>query len=228
MPDQSTLALEHYTALGDVSTLMQRDLSQVWQSIAGDTPTAAVAALLEAVPGIGEMYGDMAATLAVDYYESSREIAGVPGSFVAKPAVLAGPDRFDSLVRWAVTPLFDPTQGLASVPTRIGGPLQMIVADASRETIVGNSERDPKAVGWKRVTHGGCDFCQMLAGRSTLYRAGSRFASHPHCHCSGAPVFGDGTTGQHVSVNQYEASKRNITDADRARLRAYMKKQRAN
>ena len=39
------------------------------------------------------------------------------------------------------------------------------------------------------VASGGCRFCSMLAGRGEVYRADTaRFASHPNCHCTAAPV----------------------------------------
>lgn len=219
------LAIEHYLALRNVDTLMSRDLTTLWHNLETSNSLDALSALLEAVPAIGEVYGDMAASLATDFYESSREMADAPGRFVAKPADPPKAARLESLTRWAVEPLFGASPQPELVPGRIQGPLQELISNVARETVVTNSERDQYAVGWKRVTRsaGGCGFCRMLSDRSALYRPGSRFASHPNCKCVAAPSFDEGL-GHKVSVEQYTASKANITDADRARLRRYLKK----
>lgn len=78
---------------------------------------------------------------------------------------------------------------------------------------------DPRATGWRRVTRGGCKFCQMLAGRDAVYGAESvRFASHDHCRCQAVPAYG----GKPVDVHQYTASKAKITEAERRQLKDYL------
>jgi hypothetical protein len=63
--------------------------------------------------------------------------------------------------------------------------VQRIIADADRYTITQSSTEDRRSPRWERVTSGGCDFCQMLAGNHT----GAEFKSHDHCGCIAAPVF---------------------------------------
>lgn len=81
---------------------------------------------------------------------------------------------------------------------------------------------DPQATGWRRVGDGdSCAFCRMLIGRGEVYsEAGVTFASHDRCGCEAEPAYGD---GERVSVKQYTASKRKQTDADRARVREWLR-----
>ncbi len=221
MSVQSELALEHYAAMGNLSLLMQRELEQVWRQIDGATSAVQIAALLEAVPGLGEVYGDMAATLAADFFEMSREIADVPGKFTATMVELPELDRFGKLVEWATQPLLVPEPQPGTVLSRVQGGLQRIVTDVSRETIVQNTERDPKATGWKRIARSdGCSFCKMLA-RGTYKDVGARFASHDHCGCTASPSWDRSTE---VSVLAYTASERVRTPEEKAQLRAYLKR----
>lgn len=227
--NEQDLALEHYSALQDVNTLMRRDVTTLWRNVEKSNSLDALAALLETVPAIGEVYGDMAASLATDYYESAREIADVPGVFVATPADLPDARRFESLTRWATDPLNAPDPQPDAVAARLEGGLQRVVANASRETVVKNTARDKKSSGWKRITRdgGGCTMCKMLAGRGPVYAVGSRFATHDHCRCVCGPAFGPESDSPPLSAQQYRASKIHQSGADKARLRSYLKKLRA-
>lgn len=99
-----------------------------------------------------------------------------------------------------------------------------------RETIIETLANTD--VGWRRIGRADgkepCDFCAMLIGRGEVYSSGVaevvRFASHDGCKCQAEPAF-DG--GEPVDVRQYTASKRNITDADRARVREWLADERA-
>lgn len=217
----SELAAEHRQALTALTVYTQRDLDTLFANLRAYPLDEAYGALMEAVPILAETYGYMAAALAMDFYENMREEADVASRFTAEPAPLPGTARYEALVRWGMQPAYadDPTVAL----TRLSGGLQRIVANSSRETVTLNSERDPQAKGWKRVARGdGCRWCQMLASRGAVYRQSSvRFASHDDCHCTAAPAFGSEPS---VSVVQYQASKRVQTEADRARVREYLRR----
>ena len=93
------------------------------------------------------------------------------------------------------------------------------VREADRQTVMRSVAADPRATGWRRITHGGCKFCNMLAGRGEVYTADTvRFASHDHCRCTAVPAYG----GPEVNVHQYTASKRKITEAERQQLKEYL------
>lgn len=93
--------------------------------------------------------------------------------------------------------------------------------DAGRGTVIDSTVAS--LGGWARVTSpGACAFCRMLAGRGVHYSANNvRFASHDHCDCSVVSEFG--VEGGKVSPT-FVPSTRNITDADRARVREWMRK----
>jgi hypothetical protein len=60
----------------------------------------------------------------------------------------------------------------------------------------------------------------MLADRGAVYsEATADFAAHDHCGCSAEPVYGDKSR----TVRDYVPSSRSISDADRARVRDWMK-----
>lgn len=112
------------------------------------------------------------------------------------------------------------------VQDRIIAGTQRVVSDQARETVIASSLADRQARGWKRLSSGGgdCAFCALLIGRGAVYRASSvKFGAHDHCDCVAAPVFADESVGQPISVNDYKPSGRSVTDADRARVRAWMK-----
>ena len=107
------------------------------------------------------------------------------------------------------------------------GEASKLVLDAGRSTIINTTAASEKFSGWRRVTAGSsCAFCRMLAGRGAVYRdeARSHFASHPHCMCSVEPVSRTGMAlGQRQEVTEYQRSERRFSDADRARVRAWIK-----
>lgn len=177
--------------------------------------------LLDLLPRLAEMYGSAAATLAADWYDDLRAEIGVKKRFTAIPAELPDRGRTDALARWGVSPLFQATPDLDAARTLLSGGLQRIVANASRDTVRFSSIADPSARGWQRVGIGAdCTFCAMLIGRGAVYtEARADFASHDHCNCAAVPAFG----GEPQPVQSYTPSLRNSSDADRARVRAYLR-----
>jgi hypothetical protein len=124
-------------------------------------------------------------------------------------------------IAWSAEPLFEGDEVLAGA--RLAEVVQLDTARPFRQTVLENRRRDPEAVGWRRVTSGGCKLCRMLADRGAVYRHDTaRFAAHPSCHCGAEPVFGANDTGETASVMQYVASRRNRTAAQKADLRAYL------
>lgn len=168
------------------------------------------------------------AGLAAQYLRAFRKAHGVPGELkvvFAQPLIV---DQFATSLR--VTSVVA-AKGAASrgvladlamsdAFTQSSGAMARLVLDAGRTTTLDTISADPRASGWQRVLGGkGCDFCAMLAGRGAVYgEAGADFASHDHCGCSAEPVYG----GAGKSVRDYVPTARNISDADRARVRAYL------
>jgi hypothetical protein len=64
-----------------------------------------------------------------------------------------------------------------------------LVLNAGRDDGPQSIKSDPKARGWERVLGGGgCDFCQMLAGR-VYPRDNAGFDAHDHCGCTAEPAY---------------------------------------
>lgn len=209
----------------------RRDIRRITQAAERDlrrafvtrTPDAVRDSLLAALPGLVALYGSAAATVAADWYDDLRDTAGIRRPFRAIPAELPDEGRTDALARWAVSPLFADLAGEAaweaSFTLTLGG-LQRIIANAGRETVTGSTTADPDAEGWQRVGYGNCDFCRILIDRGAVYsEATADFASHDHCNCAAVPAFG----GRERPVKPYTRTRRRISDADRARVREYLR-----
>lgn len=194
-------------ALNDLATLV-RDVS---------SGRVASALLVDILPELVAVYGSAAATLAADWYDEHREAQRIPGRFRALAAELPDEGRTNSLAGWAARAFDDDP---ATGTMRASGGLQRIIADAGRNTIMRSSLEDPRAVGWQRIGSGECGFCAMLIDRGAVYsEAGADFGAHDHCNCSAAPAFG----GRARPARDYVQTSRDITDADRARTREWMR-----
>lgn len=190
-----------------------RDLSALWRQV-NDAAQARVA-LMDVLPALVETYGQAAATLAAQWYDEARAKADIGGSFQGIPV---GPsDRgAQALAGWATSTAND----MSTLEALVLGGLQRRIGDAARETVMGSAIADPKATGWQRQAFGGCEFCQMIAGRGAVFsEASADFASHDHCGCVAVPAF----DGRQRPVKPYTPSLRTATDADRARVREYLR-----
>lgn len=184
------------------------------------TPEAQRLVLLDSVPGLIGYYADGSAALAADYYDETRDLAGVRVPYTSDVVVSDRTVKIRRAIAWSAEPLFT---GDGDMAGRLAEVIQLETARPFRDTITTNRRQDPEAVGWRRVTAGGCQLCRMLADKGAVYKESTaRFAAHPHCHCTASPEFRGGETGPEASVMQYTASKRNRTPAQQAALRDYL------
>lgn len=217
------LALEHRQVVSTVADLAALEFRDIITAVQGQDAEIVRDALMDTLPAVAATHGDAAAALAMDYYDEARAVAAARGAFVIEPAAAPAESRLHALVRWGVTPLFGPEPDMTATVGRIVGGLQRTVLDVSRETIADNSLRDPAASGWSRVARpDACAFCRMLVDRGAVYSSTSvGFKSHDNCHCAAAVKFVD---GREVSPVAYQVSRnRNMTPADRARVRKYLR-----
>ncbi|MGW3545888.1 VG15 protein [Nocardia niigatensis] len=212
------------SAVASLAVIADADVDALWAQITNAPDMRA--ALMDILPALIDTYGSAAAAFAADWYDNLAEEAELPARFTAVPAELTSTGA-ESLAGWTTSALFSevPTRGAAQLNfdlarSRLTGGLQLRIANAARDTITGSSIADPRADGWQRVASGGgCGFCQMLAGRGTVYRKATvDFASHDHCGCTAVPAWG----GRPRPVKAYTPTSANITDADRARTRAWI------
>lgn len=207
-------------AIDHLSALSADDLAVIWRQVS--TADVARDALMDVLPALIDAYGTASATVAAEWYDQRREAAGVGRRFQANPAGLRGGGGGQELARWGVGPLFSESPDFARAQQLVTGGLQLRIANAARDTVTGAAIADPSARGWQRQAFRGCPFCQMLAGRGSVYGESSAdFAAHDHCHCVAVPAF----EGQPKPVQPYKPTDKNITDADRARVREYLASQ---
>lgn len=195
--------------------LAEQDLTRLWKLVA-DGASAEVA-LRDLLPAIVREYGSLGAAVAAEWYDEQRLKAEVKGAFYATP--VAAEDRgSQALIGWALKEATDDK----SLQKLILGGVQRRVADHARYTVTGAAIEDRAARGWQRVGNGGCTsgFCDMLIARGAVYtEATADFAAHDHCECSAVPAWG----GRPQPVKPYKPTLRNVTDADRARVREYLR-----
>lgn len=163
--------------------------------------------LLAYFPDFMRVYGDTAAVLGADFYQSLRgEVvtSSTVGTVFAQPAKVK---QSEGVVRWAVGALYAAEPSWDTFTTNLLGASQRLILQPSRDTIDLLARTDARtgkvaAVGWARHTHPeraqtrkSCDFCRMLEGRGPVYRseesAGLAGANHYHdnCHCVPVPTF---------------------------------------
>ena len=213
----------------DLTQDVQRELVRLWPTLAELPPDQVRDALIDLLPLLGGEYGLAAGTLAADWFDDLRDAAGVGGYFRAEPAPPVDSARWEALAVWGVDPLFAEHPNTTAVLQRLSGGLQRTVADRHRLTVVENSIRDPRALGWKRTGVGGsCSFCRMLIDRGHVYAEASvTFRSHDHCNCAASPSWAPNVTK--VSREPFRQSQRNRSDetksADNKRAYAFMREQ---
>lgn len=202
-------------AVTDLSTLAANDLRFIWADVSDAARVQE--ALSDLLPAVVLTYGLAAGTVAADWYDDLRDQQNIDGRF---SAIVADLDDLgtDELAGWATGPLYGEPD-VERARTMVEGGLQRRIANAARLTVMGSSIEDPQALGWQRSASGGCPFCSMLAARGAVYSKGSvDFAAHDHCNCTAVPAFG----GRELPVQPYKPTSRNVSDADRARVREYL------
>lgn len=208
-------------AIDGLSTLAANDLRRLWREV--DSADEAQEALRDILPALTTTYSLASATVAADWYDDLRDELNVDGTFFALVADLDDVGA-EELAGYAVGPLYTAAPDWRQARERATGGLQLRIANAARETVRSSSVEDPRARGWQRSASMGCPFCQMLAGRGAVYSRGTvDFAAHDHCRCVAVPAFSD----RPIPVKPYTPSERNITDADRARVRAWLAQHQA-
>lgn len=218
MPATTPQAEQLSADLATLTSLAVHDLAQIWRGF--DSPEIARETLIAILPELVAVYGSAAATVAADWYDELRDTERVRGRFRAAPVPLPDDAGTDVLARWGLAPVFQAVPDWSSALTLTQGGMQRRIVNMARGTITGSTITDPHADGWQRVGSGECSFCEMLISRGAVYRqATADFASHDHCRCTAVPAWG----GRPHPVKPYSPTRRDITPADRARVREYLR-----
>lgn len=186
------------------------------------SPESRRASLLDIAPAVIAHYSDGSSALAADFYDDERERSAPPKLYIAEPVIQDRTVKIRRAIAWAADPLFgdDPDKSAG----RLAEVVQLETARPYRDTILENRNRDPSAVGWRRVTNGGCKLCRMLSDRGAVFSdKTARFAAHTNCKCTAQPVFSSDDYGEEASVMQYLASRRKRTSEQQEVLREYLR-----
>ena len=201
------------TALGD--------LRGWYETILEDSPERVAAGFRDALPATVVAYGDVAATLAADWYATARPTARGWEPVPQEPEGLA--DEIQRSLGFAIAHLFAENANPAERAWDIAaGKVQLLVAGHDRATVEWNAERDPLAGAWRRVARAdACAFCSYLA---TVVDSGKEDAAskkyHDHCHCQPVPMWKD------ESLPEGEDRERRQRDIDAARQALLAERQR--
>ncbi|MDQ5862547.1 MAG: hypothetical protein M3536_09840, partial [Actinomycetota bacterium] len=149
-------------------------------------PAAVRDALLEFLPVLTAQYGDVAATLAADWYDEARAASGASGRFRAITAPGVPTEAVEAKVRFLAGHLWTPD------PAAILGGLRVAadkyVKQPGRDTMASNAKRE--GVRFARVPSGSktCSWCLVLASRDAVYLSkksagGDGHKYHGKCDC---------------------------------------------
>lgn len=215
-------------AQGDLVTLALADLDAFWRTLDTSDLAATQRAILSFLPGLVQEYGEIGASLAADFYEELRD--GSPDVRRLYSAIVSADvvpiEQAQVSARWALGSLWKPTgtpeESAAATLENLSGITNRLALVPARDTVRLNTVSDTESIGWRRVSQGAtCKFCLMLVGRGNVYSPDTaRFAAHDHCDCIAEPAWGG---GEPATVDQYMASKRNPTKADRARVKEFLR-----
>lgn len=157
--------------LRQVNSFAQADLRALWAHAESLPDVDFFAYIRDGFPSVADPYHAVAGGLAASWFEES---APTITAAVADPIPL---ERLTKSAEWALGAFG--SEGL----DRLAGTLQRAVFDGARDTTLLNVKNTKSR--WARETSGGgCDFCEMLAGRGAVYYSDTAdFESHDNCHC---------------------------------------------
>lgn len=175
--------------------MAKNELSGFFATVDLSRPELVRDALLEIVPLLVREYGELAATVAAEWYESVH-----PGAFLARTASETFSEgAVAANVRYHAGGLF--TDNPYATLAGLSGALQRFVLYSSRTTVARNVQLDRERPRFGRVPTGEktCAWCSMLASRGFVYltkETAGIVASdyHDDCDCQIVPEWGAGSS----------------------------------
>lgn len=203
----SLLLLNQFERANDgIATLVERDLLAFLASLDPARPDAVKLDLFEFIPVLIAQYGDIAATVAADWYDELRATEGVAGSFRAPLADLVPDEVVNGRLGYATRPdgplFMGDFDTLTSFMAMVANEYAL---QPGRETVMRAAHKENVAYG--RIPEpGACKFCLMLASRGFTYASekaasrviGTRGAKqkrkigekfHGKCRCNILPIW---------------------------------------
>lgn len=175
-----------------IAALVDRDLAAFLASLNFARPDAVKLDLFDYIPTLIAQYGDIAATVAADWYDELRESEGVPGRFRAPLAPLVPVEQVNARLGFATRasgPLW--LGDSATLTSFIGMMANEYALQPGRDTVMQAAHKENAA--YARVPEpGACKFCIMLASRGFVYSkatVGDAKKFHGKCRCNAMPVW---------------------------------------
>lgn len=193
------------TVQADLIALADTDLDTLMAQVAKMTPEAGRDLLIQTLPDLARVYGDVGSAAAAEWFEQLR-VQHVGSTYPPRLASPVGAQQIEQTVRFAAKHLFEGDP--AGMTAYLRGALAKWISEPTRMTIIESVDADPIGYGWQRVVRpGGCKFCQMLADRGGVYtRKSVWFAAHNNCNCGVVPSWDPSLP--EVDVMAYVASER--------------------
>jgi hypothetical protein len=175
-----------------ISELVERDLLDFLAALNFDRPELVQGSLFEFVPALVAEYGDVAASVAADWYDELRAVEGVPGRFRAPMAPLVPDEQVNDRLGYATRasgPLW--LGDSATLTGFLGLMVNEYALQPGRDTVMQSAFKDNAA--YARIPEpGACKFCLMLASRGFVYSkatVGETAKFHGKCRCNAMPVW---------------------------------------
>lgn len=174
-------------------------IAEACEGLDGLLPDELEAALMEVVAPIVVEHGDVAATIALEWYERQREAAGVEGEFTPTLAEPVPRSYIAADVREAVEPQRRGTSDYSGLVANLQGRTTRLVMRPADETFRINVEADPAHPRWAFVPHvGACGFCVMLGSNGWMYSSRQAVLRSRHTNCTCTPVADFDTENPHL------------------------------
>lgn len=175
-----------------IAALVERDLLAFFASLDPARPDVVKRELFAYIPVLIAQYGDIAATVAAEWFDEVRAAEGVRGRFRSTLAGLVPDEVVNGRLGYATRP--DGPLFLGDLDTLTAFTAMMAneyALQPGRETVMQAAHKDKAA--YARVPEpGACKFCLMLASRGFVYSkdtAGDTKKFHGKCRCNAMPVW---------------------------------------
>lgn len=190
---------EYMRHLNKVSDLANDEFQAAYEENAALDGETLSTLLLYVLTILTRQYGDIAGTLAAEFYEEARA-AEIGGTFVAQIANPWGAEHFDKALNYASRRFFgrdqDPQASIDYLKNKLG----RAVKNSAHSTITTNATADTASgVKYARIPTGAetCDYCLKIASYGFCFpseeRAGALKKFHTNCDCAIVPSwYGEG------------------------------------
>lgn len=176
------------TANAEIVRLARAEFDSLVASLDLSRPDLVRDALTEYLPALTAEYGDLAASVAAEWFEELYAASGRKARFTPSLAPVVDSRAIEGTVKWAAGSLYAETPTVAPA---LRAAVSRWVLQPGRETVARNASRT--SARWARVPSGSetCAFCLLTASRGFVYTteqtAGRGNEYHDDCDCVPTP-----------------------------------------